>query len=88
MEWTGSSVPQALKAVTSTPAAMLGLQGVKGSLEPGADADLVIFSEVAGKAGSSRLIVDEVWKFGTRVFEKDQPFSPASTGSPEPSYTA
>lgn len=87
MEWTGASIPQALKAVTSTPAAMLGLQGVKGSLEPGADADFVIFTEEETKTGSPRLVVDEVWKFGTRVFEKDEPFSPASTGSPVPAYS-
>lgn len=45
---------------------MLGLQGVKGSLEAGADADLVILSD-EGEEGSSRLVVDEVWKFGQRV---------------------
>jgi N-acetylglucosamine-6-phosphate deacetylase len=66
LRWTGSSVPLALKAVTSTPAAMLGLEGIKGSLEPGADADLVIFSEES-VGGASQLAVDEVWKFGTRI---------------------
>lgn len=66
LQWTGSSIPQALNAVTSTPAAMLGLQGIKGSLEPGADADLVILSD-EGEAGSSHLVLDEVWKFGQRV---------------------
>jgi imidazolonepropionase-like amidohydrolase len=40
---------------------MLGLEGIKGSLPEGADADLVIFNNIDG-----RLIVDEVWKFGTR----------------------
>lgn len=66
LRWTGTSIPLALKAVTATPAAMLGLEGVKGSLEPGADADLVIFSEETVD-GSSQLAVDEVWKFGTRI---------------------
>ena len=56
----------ALSAVTSTPAAMLGLEGVKGSLNAGADADLVIFSEETSN-GYSQLALDEVWKFGTRV---------------------
>lgn len=47
---------------------MLGLAGVKGTLDAGADADLVIFSEeTQGGAGSSQLVLDEVWKFGTRL---------------------
>jgi N-acetylglucosamine-6-phosphate deacetylase len=64
LSWSGASIPQALKAVTSTPAAVLGLQGVKGTLEPGADADLVIF----GTDSHTSLVVDEVWKFGRRVY--------------------
>ncbi|RDA93904.1 hypothetical protein CP533_4499 [Ophiocordyceps camponoti-saundersi (nom. inval.)] len=62
LSWTGATIPQALRAVTATPAAMLGLQGIKGTLEPGADADLVVLSEVDGK-----LELDEVWKFGCTV---------------------
>lgn len=74
MKWTGASIPQALGAVTSTPAAMLGLQGVKGTLESGADADLVILSDSFGSqdevGGSSEfLVLDEVWKFGERVVD-------------------
>lgn len=45
---------------------MLGLEGVKGSLDAGADADLVIFTEES-EDGTSQLVLDEVWKFGTRV---------------------
>ncbi|CAM1501939.1 Fc.00g039230.m01.CDS01 [Cosmosporella sp. VM-42] len=70
LQWTGSSIPVALGAVTATPAAMLGLQGVKGSLDAGADADLVIFSDENG-GGCSRLVLDEVWKFGQRVSRSD-----------------
>ncbi len=44
---------------------MLGVQGVKGSLDAGADADLVVLSE-EGESGG--LVVDEVWKFGVRIF--------------------
>ncbi|KID92909.1 N-acetylglucosamine-6-phosphate deacetylase [Metarhizium guizhouense ARSEF 977] len=67
LEWSGTGIPQALKAVTSTPAAMLGFQGIKGSLEAGADADLVIFSEEESTtgSGSKQLVLDEVWKFGS-----------------------
>lgn len=85
--------------MTSTPAEMLGLTGVKGSLEAGADADLVIFSEeevaaADGGGGSVQLVADEVWKFGSRVFHKSDPFSPVYSpidsspvsSSPEPEF--
>lgn len=64
-KWTNCSVPEALGCVTSTPARMLG-EGIverKGGLKAGMDADLVILEESA----DGTLIVDEVWKFGTRV---------------------
>ena len=66
LRWSGTSIPAALKAVTATPAAMLGLEGVKGSLDADADADLVIFSEEM-EDGASQLVLDEVWKFGAKV---------------------
>ncbi len=47
---------------------MLGVKGVKGTLEAGGDADLVVFSEEKNEDGTPRLVVDEVWKFGARVF--------------------
>ncbi|KAF4464014.1 N-acetylglucosamine-6-phosphate deacetylase [Fusarium albosuccineum] len=77
IQWTGASIPQALAAVTSTPAAMLGLQGVKGTLKSGADADLVILSdkvESQGEVGGAacHLVLDEVWKFGERVSRSDK----------------
>lgn len=80
--------------MTSTPAEMLGLTGVKGSLEAGADADLVIFSEETGADGAVQLVADEVWKFGSRVFHKSDPFSPVCSpidnspvpSSPEPKF--
>lgn len=73
---------------------MLGLKGAKGSLNAGADADLVIFSEEQDADGANRLVVDEVWKFGSRVYHKDDPFSPVYTpldssptnSSPEPEF--
>lgn len=71
LEWSGEGIPQALKAVTATPAAMMGLQGVKGTLEAGADADLLIFSDETTANGHHKLILDEVWKFGTRLPKAD-----------------
>lgn len=69
ISWTGASIPEGLKAVTATPAAMLGLQSSKGTLEEEADADLVILSEE--RSGNNvTLVVDEVWKFGARVFRR------------------
>ncbi|KAK8069765.1 carbohydrate esterase family 9 protein [Apiospora phragmitis] len=69
LNWTGASIPQALKAVTSTPAAMLGCQGLKGCLDDGADADLVVLSE-AQNGNRTELVVDETWKFGSKVFSR------------------
>jgi N-acetylglucosamine-6-phosphate deacetylase len=70
INFTGASIPQALNAATASPAAMLGLSGVKGSLESDADADLVILSEEVGVEGQIALTVDEVWKFGAKVFDR------------------
>ncbi|KAK3402280.1 hypothetical protein B0T20DRAFT_459250 [Sordaria brevicollis] len=80
LQWTDLSIPKALASVTSTPAEMLDLKGVKGSLVPGADADLVVFEEVdvevddmlgGEKVRRKQLVLEEVWKFGVRVFERD-----------------
>jgi len=73
LNWTGASVPEALKAVTETPAKMLGVENVKGSLKEGADADLVVLDlQEGGVGGEKKLVVDEVWKFGVKVFDKAQ----------------
>ncbi|KAG9191629.1 N-acetylglucosamine-6-phosphate deacetylase [Alternaria panax] len=70
LNWTGASVPEALKVVTETPATMLGLQNVKGTLEEGADADLVVLDLHEEEGGEKKFVVDEVWKFGVRVFDR------------------
>ncbi|CAO2647749.1 Nn.00g086710.m01.CDS01 [Neocucurbitaria sp. VM-36] len=70
LNWTGASVPEALKAVTETPARMLGMQHTKGTLKEGADADLVVLELQDGAEGERKLVVDEVWKFGVKVFDK------------------
>ncbi|KAB8339164.1 hypothetical protein FH972_022099 [Carpinus fangiana] len=68
LNWSGVGVAEALKTVTLTPARMLGLHGTKGSLDSGADADLVVLSEATDAATGHRdLHVDQVWKFGTCV---------------------
>ncbi|KAL3420878.1 N-acetylglucosamine-6-phosphate deacetylase [Phlyctema vagabunda] len=70
--WSGATIPQALKAVTATPAAMLGMSGVKGSLESDADADLVIIDDQIDAEGKKTLVIDEVWKFGSKVFDRSE----------------
>jgi N-acetylglucosamine-6-phosphate deacetylase len=72
LNWTGASVPQALKAVTETPAKMLGVGDIKGSLKEGADADLVVLDLRKAVGGERKLVVDEVWKFGVKVFDRTQ----------------
>lgn len=68
------SLPLGIAAVTSTPSKMLGLYPQKGSLQPGADADLCVLSEtsviVDGRV-RKELVVDQVWKFGEKVFDRD-----------------
>ncbi len=41
----GVSLPQAVRMITLTPARIMGVQARKGSLEPGKDADLVLFDD-------------------------------------------
>jgi N-acetylglucosamine-6-phosphate deacetylase len=72
--WAGVSVAEAVRGVTSTPAEMLGLKGVKGTLESGGDADLVVLDEVDGgeeEEGGKKLVVEQVWKFGVKVFDRE-----------------
>lgn len=45
LEFTGCSLPEAVRCATLNPARLLGIDGRKGSLEVGKDADLVIFDE-------------------------------------------
>lgn len=70
--WSGASTAQAINAVTETPARMLGLEGVKGSLVSGADADLVVLGEVNDPYSGPMLTVDQVWKFGVKIHDADK----------------
>lgn len=51
---------------------MMGVKGVKGTLDAHADADLLIFSDRETAEGRSHLVLDEVWKFGTKVFSSEE----------------
>lgn len=57
--------------MTATPAEMLGISGTKGTLDADADADLVVLNEEINEDGK-KLVVDQVWKFGTKVFDRSQ----------------
>lgn len=69
LNWSDVGIAQALGAVTSTPAKMLGIEQNKGFLEAGADADLVVLDEVIGENGLKVLAVEQVWKFGECVYD-------------------
>ena len=49
---------------------MLGLANTKGTLSSDADADLVILNEREDANGRT-LTVDQVWKFGAKVFDRE-----------------
>lgn len=68
--WSGARTVEAIAAVTETPARMLGVLGRKGTLDAGADADLVVLGEEVTEGGVVKLTVDEVWKFGVKVHER------------------
>lgn len=72
LEWAEVPLVTALKTVTETPARMLGLEGTKGTLSAGADADLVVLTEGETRQGKATLRVDEVWKFGVKVHENEE----------------
>lgn len=40
----------------------------KGTLAVGADADLVVLEESTTDSGQSQLKIDQVWKFGQRMY--------------------
>lgn len=71
IRWTGINAARALKTVTETPARMLGCLDTKGKLQPGADADLVVFSWAKSIEHEQEISeVDQVWKFGVKVFDR------------------
>jgi len=79
-DWSGDGIARGLRTATETPARMLGLTGKKGGLEKGGDADLLVLEEVT--VGARRMLrVDEVWKFGVRVYSRDEGRLADSEGS-------
>lgn len=70
--WTNASTVQTINAVTATPARMLGLEGIKGTLQSGADADLVVLGEKFDSFSGHTLTVDQVWKFGVKVYDSEK----------------
>ena len=70
LNWTGVTIPEAIETITSTPAKMLGLASAKGTLSGDADADIVVLSEDQSEPGHVKFIVDQVWKFGVKVHDR------------------
>ncbi|KAI2868036.1 CAZyme family CE9 [Aspergillus niger] len=70
--WSGASTAEALNAASATPARLLGLQGVKGSLESGADADLLVLDDEEDPFSGPTLTVRQVWKRGVKIYDTDK----------------
>lgn len=70
--WSNASIPDVIRAVTSTPAKMLGLEDVKGTLKADADADLLVLDAKEGADGTRVLEVEQVWKFGVLIHDKNK----------------
>ncbi|KAK5137520.1 hypothetical protein LTR08_008499 [Meristemomyces frigidus] len=67
--WSHASIPEVIRAVTATPAEMLGLRGRKGTLDADADADLLVLDTQEDASGKRTLKVEQVWKFGVLVHD-------------------
>ena len=61
IEFTGISLGEALETMTTTPAKRLGLEGKIGSLETGAQADMVLLT--------SDYMVDSTFTGGELVYK-------------------
>lgn len=69
-KWTGADIAEVIQCVTENPARLLGIYGQKGSLAPGADADLVVLDEERR--------VQMVFKSGTIIVDQTPSVNPAA----------
>ena len=69
VKYGGTSQEEALKSVTINPAKQLGINKRVGSLEPGKDADFVVWS---GSPLDSRSVVLQTWIDGKKYFDRDE----------------
>lgn len=69
VKYGGVSEEEALKFVTINPAKQLGIDKRVGSLEPGKDADFVVWS---GHPLDTRSVVLQTWIDGKKYFDRDE----------------
>ena len=69
VKYGGTSEEEALKFVTINAAKQLGIDRRVGSLEPGKDADFVVWS---GNPLDSRSVVLQTWIDGKKYFDRDE----------------
>jgi len=69
IKFGGMTEEEALKFVTINPAKQLGIDQRVGSLEPGKDADFVVWS---GNPLDSRSVVLQTWIDGRKYFDRDE----------------
>lgn len=69
VKYGGVSEEEALKFVTLNPAIQLGIDNLAGSLEPGKDADFVIWS---GSPLSTYSICEQTWIEGRKYFDREE----------------
>lgn len=69
VKYGGAPEEEALKFVTINPAKQLGIDKRVGSLEPGKDADFVVWS---GSPLDSRSVVLQTWIEGKKYFDRDE----------------
>jgi len=69
VKYGGVPEEEALKFVTINPAKQLGIDKRVGSLEPGKDADFVVWS---GNPLDSRSVVLQTWIDGKKYFDRDE----------------
>lgn len=80
--WTNASTAEALNSATAVPARLLGLKGVKGTLDKGADADLVVLDDVQDSYSGPTLTVVQVWKRGAKIYDNEKGGAETPVGMP------